>query len=461
MIEGGARKSNVDDRRTLIAARQNNQNNQWESMAAATLGRVARLNRGFVLGLILLFGADCRAATIGIEGSSEFGDARKVAHRLLDEWARKTGNQVVYISKPNSYPAAFGQFLIDWAAHTSDIDVYSIDTTWQATAAAHAIDLTKYFSAEELSAYFPQVIKNNTVDGKLISIPTSVDVGLLYYRTDLLKKYGFSHPPDTWDELTEMARTIQAGERAAGDPDFYGYLWQGKDEGLMVNALEWIFSYTGGSIIEPDGRVSINNPRAIDALNRAGEWLRTISPADTLTYAEEDCRNIFQNGHAAFMRNWPYVYVLADKPDSRTSGKFSITVLPKGEASGTHAGALGGWSLMVSKYSKHPEVAAGLVKYFSSAAVQKEVALELCGMPSRPALYQDKDILSKFPWFAKLPAIFDQAVARPSNALGANYNRLAYLVSHQVDRFLRHDETAEETVRQIEDGAKKLMRDSE
>ena len=129
---------------------------------------------------------------------------RKVAHRLLDEWARKTGNQVVYRSKPNSYPTAFGQFLVDWAAQTPDIDVYSIDTTWQAAAAPHAIDLTKYFSQEELTAYFPQVIKNNTVDGKLVSVPTSVDVGLLYYRTDLLKKYGFAQPPDTWEELTKM-----------------------------------------------------------------------------------------------------------------------------------------------------------------------------------------------------------------------------------------------------------------
>jgi trehalose/maltose transport system substrate-binding protein len=380
-----------------------------------------------------------------------------VTRQLVDQWAKKTGNHVEYVAKPNSYPAAFEQFLVDWAAHTPDIDVYSIDTTWQGTAAAYAIDLKKFFARDEISAHFPQVIANNTIDGKLVSVPTSVDVGLLYYRTDLLQKYGFSHPPETWDELTEMAQAIQAGQRSAGDRDFYGYLWQGKDESAAVNVLEWIFSYGGGTIIEPDGRVSINNPRAIEALNRAREWLGTISPAGTITYAEEECRNIFQDGHAAFMRNWPYVYALADKPECGISGKFSVTELPKGGASGTHAGALGGWSLMVSKYSRHPEVAADLVKYFSSAEVEKEIALRLCGMPSRPALYQDQDILNKFPWFAKLPALFDHAVARPSSLLGSNYNRLAYLVSHQADRFLRHDESAEEAVREIEAGAKKLL----
>ncbi|HEX6565940.1 MAG TPA: ABC transporter substrate-binding protein [Chthoniobacterales bacterium] len=459
MIESRARKSNEDIGECRLQPKERSRKvsrNQW--LRKVEMGP-EWLERGMILGLILLICGSSRAVTIGLAGSSEFGEAGRVTRRLVAEWENKTGNQVRYVSKPNSYSDAFAEFLVDWSAHTPDIDVYSIDTTWQATAAPYAIDLAKYFSSEELSAHFPQVIKNNIVDGKLVSVPTSVDVGFLYYRTDLLKKYGFSHPPDTWDELTEMARTIQSGERAAGDPDFYGYLWQGRDESGAVNALEWIFSYVGGTIIEPDGRVSINNPKAIEALNRARSWLGTISPVATTAYAEEECRNVFQDGHAAFMRNWPYVYALADRPECRISGKLSITVLPKGGASGRHAGALGGWSLMVSKYSRHPEVAADLIKYFSSPEVEKRGALELCGMPSRPALYQDQDILNKFPWFAKLPGIFAQAVARPSNALGPNYNRLAYLVAHQLDLFLHHGDTAEETVRQIEDGAKKLMRE--
>jgi trehalose/maltose transport system substrate-binding protein len=419
--------------------------------------RLVWLDRGLVLAVGLLICGTCQAVTIGLAGSSEFGEAGRVTRRLVAEWENKTGNHVEYVSKPNSYSDAFTEFLVDWAAKTPDIDVYSIDTSWQGTAAPSAVDLTKFFRPEELGVHFPQVVKNNTVDGKLVSIPTNVDVGLLYYRTDLLKKYGFSRPPETWDDLSEMARMIQAGERATGDQDFYGYLWQGKDESGTVNVMEWIFSYGGGSVIEPDGRVSINNPRAIEALNRARQWLGTISPLATLTYAEEECRNIFQDGHSAFMRNWPYVYALADKPESRISGKFSVTELPQGGAAGTHVGSLGGWSLMVSKYSRHPEVAVDFVRYFSSAEIEKKVALELCGMPSRPALYQDQEILSKYPWFVKLPAIFDHAVARPSTLLGPKYNRLSQLVAHQVDLFLRHDQTADDTVRQIEDGAKRLL----
>src|SRR5258707_7309166 len=145
---------------------------------------------GILVSTILFACTYCGAVNIGLAGSSEFGEAGNVMRRLVNEWANKTGNQVEYVSKPNSYSAAFAEFLVDWTAHTPDIDVYSIDTSWQGTAAPYAIDLTKFFRAEALEVHFPQVIKNNTVDGKLVSIPTSADVRFVYYPTDRLQQYG-------------------------------------------------------------------------------------------------------------------------------------------------------------------------------------------------------------------------------------------------------------------------------
>ena len=55
--------------------------------------------------------------------------------RLVNEWEKKTANHVEYVSKANSYSAAFAEFLVDWSAQTPDIDVYSIDASWQGTAA--------------------------------------------------------------------------------------------------------------------------------------------------------------------------------------------------------------------------------------------------------------------------------------------------------------------------------------
>ena len=100
-------------------------------------------------------------------------------------------------------------------------------------------------------------------------------------------------------------------------------------------------------------------------------------------YKEEESQNVWQSGNAAFMRNWPYCYALGENKDGPISGKFSVTVLPKGGSAGKHAATLGGWQLMVSKYSKNPEVAADLVRYLTSAEVQKKDAvLRMWTMPT-------------------------------------------------------------------------------
>ena len=169
-----------------------------------------------------------------------------------------------------------------------------------------------------------------------------------------------------------MAKKIQDGERKAGKPDFQGFVFQGKaSESVTCNALEWIYSYGGGTIVEPDKKVTINNPKAIKALETAKSWVGTISPLGVTTYGEEDARNIWQAGNAAFMRNWPYAYALGADPKSAISGKFDITVLPKGGDDGKNAACLGGWQLMVSAYSKVPDAAADLVKYLVSTLSRK------------------------------------------------------------------------------------------
>ena len=152
-----------------------------------------------------------------------------------------------------------------------------------------------------------------------------------YYRTDLLEKYGYKEPPKTWEELTEMAKKIQDGERKDGKPDFHGFVFQGKaSESVTCNAIEWIYSFNGGTIVEPDKKVTINNPDAIKALETAKGWVGTISPKGVTTYGEEEARNVWQAGNAAFMRNWPYAYALGNDPKSAIAGKFDVTVLAEG-----------------------------------------------------------------------------------------------------------------------------------
>jgi trehalose/maltose transport system substrate-binding protein len=386
------------------------------------------------------------------------GPTGEFSKALAEEWAQKTGNKFEYIFSPHDASEALQVYLQYWAAKSPDVDVYQIDVAWQGIADPHAVDLKKYYKQDEIKAYFPRIIENNTVGGKLVSIPLFTDAGVLFYRTDLLQKYGYKEPPKTWEELAAMAKKIQDGERAAGKPDFQGFVFEGKaSESVTCNALEWIYSYGGGSVIEQDKRVTINNPNAIKALDTAHSWVGTISPADVTTYWEEGARNVWQAGNAAFMRNWPYAYALAADPKSALSGKFDVTVLPKGGDNGKNAACLGGWQLMISAYSKVPDASADLVRYLSSAEVQKKRAIAFSLLPTRPALYSDPDVLAKNPFFKIMLDVFNNAVARPSTVTGADYNKLSTAFFQNVNKVLTGAESGKDAVVQVEQVAESIV----
>ena len=209
--------------------------------------------------------------------------------------------------------------------------------------------------------------------------------------------------------------------------------------------MEWIYSYGGGTIVGPDKDVTVNNPNVIKALQAAKSWVGTISPTAVTTYGEEEARYIWQSGNAAFMRNWPYAYPLGAKPDSPISGKFDVTALPKGGVDGKNAACLGGWQLIISAYSKVPNASADLVRYLTSAEIQKKHAIELGLLPTLPDLYQDPDLQEKIPWFKNAPDILANTIARPSTVVGGSYNQLSQVLFENINKVLNGQESAEAT----------------
>ena len=420
-------------------------------------GRIAvRLSTGLIALSELALLHFVSAETVRFAGDSDLiGENGRWTRAVAEEWAEKTNNTVEYISRPADATATLQLYLGYWGSKSADVDVFLIDVIWQGIAAPHAVDLKKFVKADIISQFFPRSIENNTVNGRLVSLPWFIDAGLLYYRTDLLQKYGYTDPPKTWDELAQMAKKIQDGERAAGNLGFQGFVFEGKSsESLTCNAVEWIYSYGGGTIIGPDKSVTINNPDAIKALQTAKSWVGTISPAAVTTYGEEEARNIWQSGNAAFMRNWPYAYPLGADPKSPITGKFDVTALPKGGDNDKSGACLGGWQLMISAYSKVPNASADLVRYLTSAEVQKKHAIELGLLPTLPDLYNDPDLQQKIPWFKNAQDILANTVARPSTVTGAAYNQLSQGVFENVNKILNGQESAENGVAQIERVAK-------
>jgi trehalose/maltose transport system substrate-binding protein len=287
---------------------------------------------------------------------------------------------------------------------------------------AHLIDLAP-FARDSVQQHLPAILAGGMAHGKArrAALVRRCRHALLPQGSAREAQRGV---PQTWSQLTDTARRIQALERASGNTRLWGFVWQGRAyEGLTCDALEWIASRGGGSIVGVDGKPQADNAAARAALTDAAGWINDISPPGVLNYAEEEARALFQSGNAVFMRNWPYAWALANAPDSPVRGQVGIVALPRGDSGGEHVGTLGGGQLSVSRYSPRAAAAASLVVYLTSAAEQKRRALAGGYNPTIAHLYTDADVLAANPFFAKLQPLIEQAVARPSGSVGTRYNQ--------------------------------------
>jgi trehalose/maltose transport system substrate-binding protein len=394
------------------------------------------MRRAFLSGLCLaiasaICAATAQAATVTI-ACAAVGIEYQLCRDGAEAWAAKTGHSVELVQTPNSASERLALFQQLLAAESADIDVLQIDVIWPGTLGRYFVDLRPYIPAQERERHFPAMLANNVVDGELKAMPWYGDAGLLYVRQDLLDKHGRA-VPETWSELAETARAIVAAERAAGDDKLVGYVFQGRAyEGLTCNALEWVASFGAAGLLDADGAPALDRPEAVAAIDRAAGWIGDIAPRGVLNYAEEEARGVFQAGGAVFMRNWPYAWALVNGADSPVRGKVAIARLPRGGANGRHAGTLGGGGLAVSRFSRHPDVAADLVAYLTGPQEQLRRALQGAFNPTRPALYDDPGLRKANPFMAELLDVLTGAVARPSAVAGSRYNQLSAIFWNAV-----------------------------
>lgn len=385
----------------------------------------------FVFATVLIGAGTAQAAEISISCGA-VGLELQLCKHGVHLWEKKTGNTAKVVSTPNSATSRLSLYEQVLSAHSHAIDVFQVDITWAGTLGPYMIDLSKYISKSEVAGVFPHIVSADTWHHHLVAMPWFTDAGVLYYRKDLLQKYGLK-PPQTWEQLSHEAAIIQAGERKAGDHRFWGFVFQGKAyEGLTCDALEWVASYGGGTFVAPDGTVTADNPKAVDAIKWAASTIGTIAPEGVLNYEEEDARGVFQSGNAAFMRNWPYAWALSQSKTSPVRGKVGVEALPSGTVGGPHVAALGGWNLAISRFTKHRKAAVSLVRFLTSYSEQKYRAIHGSFNPTIEALYKDPDVLKADPFFGTLFGTFKNALPRPSSVTGRLYNEASTQIFDSV-----------------------------
>jgi trehalose/maltose transport system substrate-binding protein len=308
-------------------------------------------------------------------GSSFQADYLTRGMALSQQFTRTTGIQVSDVPVPEGTREQLTFFRGLLQRTPAGIDLLETDTIWPQLLDGDLADLRPQL-AEEIALVAPQLLPSYTIGDKIVGVPYDVYIGSLEYRGDLLREYGYDHPPRTWDELEAMAKRIQDGERAKGRSDFWGFVWQGAEaESLTCNALEWQFAEGGGRIVEDDRTVSVNNPAAIRSWERAKGWIGSISPPAVVAYRERDSMGVFDSGNAAFNRLWLGASNARSVPFSDVRWRNGESHVPSGftripAGSRAQAGTMGGSGLSVSLRSAHPREAMKMVQFLIKARVE-------------------------------------------------------------------------------------------
>ncbi len=295
----------------------------------------------------------------------------------------------------------------------SPYDIINMDIVWvpKFAAAGWMLDLTNKIPPEQLSKFIKGNVEGGRYRGKLYRIPHASDAGMLYYRKDILEQAGIK-PPKTFEEMFSISQNLQKQGKIT-----WGYVWQGKQyEGVSAMFVEVLAGFGGFWANPQTFEVGLDKPEAIKAVEFLKSTIASgISPPGVSTYGEEETRLLFQSGKSLFLRNWPYVWRLANTEGSKVKGKIAIG--PMLSSVGKQGGScLGGWGWGIAKTSKHPEQSWRAIQYLTSEETQRKFILETGLVPSYKSLFLDPKIVSKYPHYPQLLKVVEKSALRPAIA---------------------------------------------
>ncbi len=388
-------------------------------------------------------------------------DPGKTYTKLVDKFNKqhKGEFQVTIRTMPSDTGQYFDKIRTEFQAGGGDIDVIGGDVIWpiQFAAQGWVQDLSDNFPEPEQNKFLPAPINASIYEDGIYAVPWFEDAGLLYSRVDLLEQAGYSAPPETWDELKEMAiKTAQdTGTK-------YGFLFQGANyEGGVCNALEYIRTH-GGDVLSDvtSGEVIIDSPEAAAGLETYRSMITSgAAPQAVSNYEETEGDPLFENGESVFFREWPGVY------GDIGTGKFKVkqdqvTVSPIPVDPGNQSSStLGGWTFMINAQTDMPDEAWEFVKFMTSYESFKYRAIEGGYITARKAILDDPEVQKAIPT-VKLAkdVLLDYATSRPVTQY---YGDMSLEMQSEFNDALTGDVTPQQAVETLQKNLTNIMKQAD
>lgn len=371
-----------------------------------------------------------------------------MVQKRIDEWNALYPDEKVTLIELSAEADQQRQSFINNAQTKSDAyDVISVDNVWVAEFAANQwiVELPK----DELASddIIESVWNTGVYMDKLYAMPFATDSSIMYYRKDFLAEAGVE-VPTTWDEVKAA---IDAVRKVPGHENIGGFGGQfAKYEGLTCNASEFINTF-GGSFYNNANEVTINSPEAVKGLQFLVDGFKDgYIPTEALEWKEEDGRNAFEAGNLLFYRQWPYQY--ANNLAALGTDKFDVAPLPSLDGK-AFVPTLGGHNCGISTYSKNKATALKFVKWFTSVESERYALDTQTLAPIDASLYEDKEMLEKFPYLPILRKSLDSAKGRPK---AVAYGDVTAAIQDNVYAALKQEVSAEDAIAKLESDLKAL-----
>lgn len=309
---------------------------------------------------------------------------------IVEEFNKSNPNIKVEIEYV-AYDALHDKITTAMASTPPAYDVFLVDDIWYAefAKAGYILDVTDRITQDMRSKIFAAAWDITTVNGKVYGMPWLLDEKYFYYNEELLNQAGFTAPPQTWEELVEQAKVI----KEKGIVEF-PIVWSwGQYEAAICDWVTLLYG-NGGRLVDENGQPVFNDEIGVKTLT----WmLQTIEEGITnpasVSYVEEDVRNVFSQGQAVFATNWVYMYDLVNfnTEQSQVTGKIKMALMPAFAGSGVKSATINGsMGFSVAATSPNKDAAWKYIEFLTSEDIQNRYSAHL--LPIWQTSYQGENL---------------------------------------------------------------------
>ena len=368
----------------------------------------------------------------------------------LDEWNEQNPDEQVTLIELSESADQQRQSLINNAQTQSDAyDVISVDVVWVAEFAANQWVLELPIDDLKNDDIIQPVWDAGCYMDRLFAMPYVTDAPLMYYRKDFLAEAGVTEVPTTWDGIKSAVDAVRA---LPGHESIGGFGGQfAKYEGLTCCAAEFIHT-AGGDFFDDQNQVIVNSPESVKGLQNLMDGFKDgYIPGDAREWKEEDSRNAFEDGNLVFQRQWPFQY--ANNLENLGEDKFGVAALPSIDGK-SYVPTLGGHYCGVSAFSKNKATALKFIQWWTAKESEQYRLDKQANAPILGSLYEDAEMIQKYPYLPTLRASLDAAEARPK---AVAYGDVTAAIQDAIYPAIQQQTTAEQAITGLEEALKNLQ----